>query len=135
MRVSDAIVEKLLLEKGISKEQVGELREEGIRSRRSLQSLVVQNKIMSEEELTRTYADYAGIPFIQLDPRDITQETLTKIPERIARQYNAVLFKIDEDGTMHLAMDDPDDVQAFNFIQKQIGENIKLYLATRSNIL
>lgn len=135
MRISDAIVEKLLGDYGTPMEQINALREEGIRSRRSLQSLVIQNKLMDEATLTKTYANYAGIPFIEIDPKAISQDTLTKIPERIARQYNAVLFKLDENSLMHLAMDDPDDVQAFNFIQKQIGENVKLYIATRSNIL
>lgn len=135
MRISDAIVEKLLADYGIAMERIDGLREEAIRSRRSLQSLVVQNRLMDETTLTKTYANYAGIPFIELDPSAIKPEALNKIPERIARQYNAVLFKIDEDGLQHLAMDDPDDVQAFNFIQKQIGENIKLYIATRGNIL
>jgi len=135
MRISDAIVEKLLADYGVAIDQINALREEGIRSRRSLQSLVVQNKLMDEVTLTKTYANYAGIPFIELDPSSIDPTALNKIPERIARQYNAVLFKIDPDGLMHLAMDDPDDVQAFNFIQKQIGESIKLYIATRSNIL
>jgi type IV pilus assembly protein PilB len=135
MRISDAIVEKLLPDYGVAIDQINALREEGIRSRRSLQSLVVQNKLMDEITLTKTYANYAGIPFIELNPSTIDSAALSKIPERIARQYNAVLFKIDPDGLMHLAMDDPDDVQAFNFIQKQIGESIKLYIATRSNIL
>lgn len=135
MRISDAIVEKLLADYGIAMERISALREEGIRSRRSLQSLVVQNKLMDEVTLTKTYANYAGIPYIELDPSSIKSEVLAKIPERIARQYNAVLFDIDKDGVMYLAMDDPDDVQAFNFIQKQIGENIKLYIATRGNIL
>lgn len=135
MRISDAIVEKLLADYGTPLEQIKTLRDEGIRSRRSLQSLVIQNKLMDETTLTKTYANYAGIPFVEIDPKAILQDTLAKIPERIARQYNAVLFKIDKDGLMHLAMDDPDDVQAFNFIQKQIGENVKLYIATRSNIL
>jgi type IV pilus assembly protein PilB len=135
MRVSDAIIEKLLTQKGTPKEQIDALRQEAVSSRRSMQSLVMQNKLMDEVELTKTFADYAKIPYIEVDPRSIDPEVLRKIPERIARQYSAVLFKIDEDDTMHLAMDDPDDVQAFNFIQKQIGENIKLYIATRTNIL
>jgi type IV pilus assembly protein PilB len=32
-------------------------------------------------------------------------------------------------------MEDPDDVQALNFIQKEIGYNTKVFLATKSNIL
>jgi type IV pilus assembly protein PilB len=136
MRISDITIEKLLERNGVAtKEQVNALKEEGARSRRPLQALVIQNEMMDEKDLVKAFADYAQIPFIEIDPRDIPHDILNKIPERIARQYNAVLFKIDADGLMHLAMDDPDDVQAFNFIQKEIGENVKLYIATRNNIL
>jgi type IV pilus assembly protein PilB len=136
MRISDATIEQLLGTSGIATpEQVQTLKEEGVRSRRPLQDLVIQNEIMNEKTLVRAYADYAKIPFVELNPHDIPPDVLVQIPERIARQYSAVLFQVDEDGLMHLAMDDPDDVQAVNFIQKQIGENIKLYIATRSNIL
>lgn len=136
MRISDATIEQLLEgNQDVTSEQIASLKEEGARSRRPLQDLVVQNGILDEKTLIKAYADFAGIPFIDIDPRSIPSDILIKIPERIARQYNAVLFKIDEDGTQNLAMDDPDDVQAVDFIKKQIGENIKLYIATRSNIL
>lgn len=136
MHISDITIAKLLeRDQAVTKEQVSSLKEEGARSRRPLQDLVVQNGIMDEKTLTEAFADYSQIPFVEIDPRDIPQDVLNRIPERIARQYNAVLFKVDEDGTQHLAMDDPDDVQAVSFIQKQIGENTKIYIATRSNIL
>ncbi|HET7630418.1 MAG TPA: ATPase, T2SS/T4P/T4SS family, partial [Candidatus Saccharimonadales bacterium] len=48
---------------------------------------------------------------------------------------NAVLFDISKDGTRMLAMEDPDDVQAYSFLQKQLGSNLKVYIATHSNIL
>lgn len=136
MRISDDTIEKLLTGAGkATPEQLAELKKSTERTHRPLQYMAVQNKLISELELTKLFADYAHIPFVQLDPRDITSDVLNKIPERIAVQYRAVLFKIDEDGTMHLAMDDPDDVQAVDFIQKEIGENTKIYIATRDNIL
>ena len=136
MRISDATIEQLLRgNKDITVEQIDALKEEGARSRQPLQDLILQNGIIDEKTLVKAYADFAGIPFADIDPRSIPAEVLAKIPERIARKYNAVLFQIDADGLMHLAMDDPDDVQAVDFIKKQIGENVKLYIATRSNIL
>lgn len=136
MRISDVTIEKLLERSGVATpEQVEVLKEEASRSRRPLQDLVIQNELIDEKSLTKAFASYADIPFVEIDPRDISQSVLNKIPERIARQYNVVLFKIDDNGVMHLAMDDPDDVQAVNFIQKEIGENTKIYLATRNNIL
>src|SRR5690606_17121236 len=90
---------------------------------------------ITEKVLVQAFADYTGIPFIELNPQTIPPDVLKKIPERVARQYNAVLFKIDEDGIHHLAMEDPDDVQAVNFIQKEIGTNSKIYIATHDNVL
>jgi len=136
MRISDITMEKLLERSGVATpEQIKALRDESARSRRPLQDEVIQQKLMDEETLTKLFADYAGIPFVTLDPNSITHDILEKIPERIARQYNTVIYKIDEDGTIHLAMDDPDDVQALDFIQKEIGENTAVAIATHENIL
>lgn len=136
MRISDATIEKLLEQNNVLKSgQLEDLKQEASRSRRPLQDLVIQKSIISEKNLTQAYAAYANIPFIEVSPNEINHDVLTKIPERIARQYSAVLFKVSEDGVMHLAMEDPDDVQAVDFIEKEIGDNLKLYIATRANIL
>jgi type IV pilus assembly protein PilB len=57
---------------------------------------------------------------------------LKLLPERIARQYNAIVFEVDEDGTKHVAMEDPDDVQALNFLQKQLCNKLKVFIAPAS---
>ena len=136
MRISDAIIEKLLARSGVATaEQITALKDEALHSRRPLQDLAIEKEFVNNKTLTQAFADYAQIPFIEIDPRSIPSDILQKIPERVARQYNAVLFKIDENNVHHLAMEDPDDVQAVNFIQKEIGENSKLYIATHENIL
>jgi type IV pilus assembly protein PilB len=136
MRISDAVIEKLLARSGVATvEQIAALKDESVHSRRPLQEIVLEKEVVTDKTLTQAFADYAQIPFVELDPRGIPSNILEKIPERIARQYNAVLFKIDDTDTHHLAMEDPDDVQAVNFIQKEIGENTKIYIATHENIL
>ncbi len=136
MRISDSTLEKLLIRSGLATlEKIEALKEERSNPEQSLHELVINDGVADEKTLAKLFADYANLPFIELDPKDIPKDVLSKIPERIARQYNAILFKIDEDGVSHLAMDDPDDVQAVSFIQKEIGENIKLYVATHENIL
>lgn len=136
MRISDDTLRKLLIENDIaSEEQLKPLKEEAVRTTQTLQDTVINSHLITEAELTKLYATYADIPYIELDPHDITTETLNRIPERIARQYEAVIFKIDETGRIHLAMDDPDDVQAISFLEKEIGTNVKIYVAPHENIL
>lgn len=136
MRISDDTLRKLLIENDIaSEEQLKPLKEEAVRTSQTLQDTVINSHLITEADLTKLYATYADIPYIEIDPHDITTETLNRIPERIARQYEAVIFKIDEDGRIHLAMDDPDDVQAISFLEKEIGTNVKIYVAPHENIL
>jgi|EndMetStandDraft_3_1072993.scaffolds.fasta_scaffold30066_4 type IV pilus assembly protein PilB len=136
MRISDDTLRKLLIENDIaSEEQLKPLKEEAVRTTQTLQDTVINSHLITEADLTKLYATYADIPYIEIDPHDITTETLNRIPERIARQYEAVIFKIDEDGVIHLAMDDPDDIQAISFLEKEIGTNVKIYVAPHENIL
>lgn len=135
MRISDALVEKLLVDAGkLSDEQLAELKEREIAEKKPLQDLVVQSNITNEKDLTKLYAKEIDIPFSELNPKEIKREVLRLVPERIARQYNVVLYGVDEDGAKLLAMADPDDIQAINFLQKQLGDNLKVSVATNSNI-
>lgn len=136
MRISDTILETLLgRAKLVTPEQLTTLKEEAVRSKRPLQEIVFDQRVADERTLIKAFSDYTDIPYIEIDPRTVEHDVLTLLPERVARQYRAVIFKVDPDGVHHLAMEDPDDVQAVNFIQKEIGTNSLIYIATRDNIL
>jgi len=136
MRISDNTIEKILKQGGILTEsQLADLKTTAERSKRTLQETLIEDKVLEERKLAKLVGDYIGTPFVEIEPKDIPDEVLKRIPEHIARQYNVVLFAVDEDGAPMLAMEDPDDVQALNFIQKEIGYNLRVFLATKSNIL
>ncbi len=136
MRISDTVLETLLgRAKLVTPEQLTTLKDEVARSKRPLLDMVIDQKIADEKTLVKAFSEYTEIPFVELNPRDVSSEVLKLIPERVARQYMAVLFKVDDDKVYHLAMEDPDDVQAVNFIQKEIGTNSRIYIATKDDIL
>ena len=135
MRIADQTVKELLIEHGrLPKDKLDELLAEQQQGSQSLQSMAIERGVVTEKELVQLYAAFANIPFIELDPKEVPKETMQVLPERIARQYNAVVFKIEGDKKF-LAMEDPDDVQGIDFIQKEIGSNYELYVVTRENIL
>lgn len=135
MRISDITTEKLLERSGVATAgQIAILKKEALDSNRPLKDIAIKNEIIDEKTLTKALAEYTQTPFIDLGPSDLNYEIVKKIPERIARQYRAILFKIDESGMNHLAMEDPDDVQAINFIEKEIGNNTTVYITTPDNI-
>jgi type IV pilus assembly protein PilB len=135
MRISDATVEKLLQQGGhATPEKLEKLKKEQEKSHHPLQELVIKNELISEQELTELFAAYANVPFIKLDSSKIPKEALQLIPERIARQYNAVVFANGNNKPTKIAIEDYDDVLAVDFLKKQLGDNVKFYLATRDDI-
>ena len=136
MRISDTTIEKILSSADfMDKLKFEEAKKDAEENSQPLQDVVLRRSLVTDEQLTKLIANYIGVPFVRIEPKDIPEDVLRKIPEHIARQYNAVLFAMSEDEVLNLAMDDPDDVQALNFIQKEIGYNTKVFLATKNNIL
>jgi type IV pilus assembly protein PilB len=135
MRVSDALVEKLLTATGkFSYDQLKALREQEKSEKKPLQDVVVSNNAMSEKDLTKLYAAEIDVPFVEFNARELHKDVLKLIPERVAHQYHAVAFDVDEDGVVFVAMEDPDDVPAISFLQKQLGKAIRVHIATASTI-
>jgi type IV pilus assembly protein PilB len=115
-----------------TKEQLNALRAQESSEKKPLQDLVIKSNLLSEKDLTKLYAAEIDVPFVELNAKEIKHDILKLLPERIARQYNAVVFDIDADGTQLIAMADPDDIQALNFLQKQLGANLKVHITTSS---
>lgn len=135
MRISDNLVEQLLRDANkVTEEQLVALRAQEKTEKKPLQDIVIRNSVISEKELTKLYAEEIDIPYIELNAKEIPREILRLIPERIARQYRVILFGVEDDGAKLLAMEDPDDIQALNFLQKQLGSNVKVHVATSENI-
>jgi type IV pilus assembly protein PilB len=135
MRISDALVEQLLVGADkITSDQLTALKEQEKNEKKPLQDLAINGNFISEKDLTKLYSDEIDIPYVELNPKEIKREVLKLVPERIARQYGVVLYGVEEDGTKLLAMEDPDDIVAINFLQKQLGNKIKVNIAPASAI-
>ena len=132
MRIADSLTETLLKQAGVAEDMLKQLREQEEREKKPMQDLAIRNNLISEKELTKLYAAEIEVPLVELNAREINKEHLHLLPERIARQYQAIVFDVDENGTKLVAMEDPDDIQALNFLQKQLGNDIRVYITTSS---
>ncbi|HJQ09374.1 MAG TPA: GspE/PulE family protein [Candidatus Saccharimonadales bacterium] len=132
MHIGDSLVTKLLKQSGVTDVQLESLQSKVAGDKKSLQELAIKNDLISEQELIKLYADEIEVPLAEFDAKSIKKEVLESLPERMARQYHAVVFGADETGALLVAMEDPDDVQARNFLQQQLGHNIHLYITSSS---
>jgi type IV pilus assembly protein PilB len=129
MRISDAYVERLLLENGIcSQEQLDAIQELSLDTKKPLQDLVVEHGWLSEVELARLYADEIGVPFIELPPAGVPSRVLNQLPATTARRHRAIIFAFDG-PTALIAMEDPTNNDATTLLKKHFSQ-VKPHLVT-----
>ncbi len=129
-------LKRLIIENNFaSDKKVDEALKKSESEKKSLQDFLIDNKIISEKELVTLYGQANNIPFIDLSTVEIKKEHLSQLPEKISRRYQAIVFGEEEDGSLKLAMADPLDIQAVQFIEKELGYQTKLYISTSSDIL
>ncbi len=84
--------------------------------------LISQGKI-SEDEWRKAQAYVLGIPFVSLQGQKIDLSVLSIIPEPVARKHNIIAYKR-SDTALEVAMLDPEDLKAIEFIKKSVGLRI-----------
>ena len=135
MHIADSLVADLLVRAGKLKDKdVDALIADGHKNKTSIQEIAIKKQMISEKDLTKLYAKEIDVPFVELEGKKLDKMILARIPERTARKYNAVLYAMDGD-VPKLAMDDPDDLQAIDFLQKELGQSMEISIATTKDIL
>ena len=124
MFIDDSQLNKFILDSNlVSKtdldESIKEAKKKGIR----VGDILVSSGKITEDNLRRMQAYVLGIPFVDLKSRKIPFETLSMIPEPVARTHNIVAFKSNDD-TLEVAMLDVDDLSAIDFVKKKV--NLKI---------
>ena len=125
MQLSSQQLKAFLLDKRLIRKEALERAEKiGLRTGKSLEDVVLDERLISERELIKLKAYILGIPFVDLRKIDIEPETLRIIPEPIARKNNIVAYKKTKEE-LEVAMLDPSDLQTIDFIKKKTGLKIK----------
>jgi len=120
MLIEDTQLYKFILDSGlVSKEDLENAKSESDKDGKRLGDLLVTAGKITADNLRRMQAYVLGIPFVDLKSRKIPIETLSLIPEPIARSHNIVAFK-KTDTTLEVAMLDVNDLSAVDFIKKKV---------------
>lgn len=98
-----------------------------------LTDVLLELKLLKDEQVIQLKAYIAGIPFVDLSNMKIDPDVLRIIPEPLARKNNIIAYKKTEND-LEVAMLDPQDLQTIDFIRKKAGLKIKPRLTTPKGI-
>lgn len=98
-----------------------------------IQDLLVSTGKMTEDDFLSMQSYLVGIPFVDLSDAKIPVETLSLIPEPVARKHNIVAIAR-KDDTLEVALLDGDDLPAIEFVKKKTGLKIVPRLTNAASI-
>ena len=125
MRIQDEQLKRFILDAGlVTKTDISAAEKIAKEEKRSLSEALISHGHMTEDDMRRVESYVLGIPFISLKDMKIDFETLTLIPEPVARTHNIIAYKKSDD-TLEVAMLDTADLPAIDFVKKKVGLKIK----------
>lgn len=117
----------------IPKDKLEEAVVDAKKTGKELGAYLLENKLITEVDLQKTYAYVLGIPFVDLSKETIPIDILQTVPELIAKKYNIVSFE-KSGQNLKVAMLNPEDLQTIDFIKKKTGLKIVPCLTSRESI-
>lgn len=124
MLIEDSQLNKFIIDSNlVSRADFDAAQKEADKKGGRVGEVLVNTGKITEDNLRRMQAYVLGIPFVDLKSRKIPFETLSLIPEPIARTHNIVAFKKTDDS-LEVAMLEVNDLSAIDFIKKKV--NLKI---------
>lgn len=108
---------------------------EELQSGKSEESILVSANLVTEEQLSKAKAALYDIAFVDLEQTPISPEALAFLPQQVASRFQVIPVSIDkEHGVLSLAMSEPLDLAAIEFVEQKTGMRVRSMAAIPSQI-
>lgn len=132
----ESVIDVLLNEGQISQENYDQIQVESVNRKERPEDIALEKGLVNEEKLAKAKASFFNIPYINITETATSPESLNKLPESVAQRFKALPIEFNPiDNSLSVAMADPLDLSAVEFIQKKTGCRILPYIATESQLV
>jgi len=126
--------ELLVQNRVISEEQLAQALAEQKRTGRKLGRVLADLGLLTENSLLEFLSRHLQVPFIDLKQVRIDREAVKLLPEPLARRYRALVLQQDERGLL-VGMADPSDLHAYDDLQARLRQPMRLALVGEADFL
>jgi type IV pilus assembly protein PilB len=125
---------ELLIQKGkLSMEQLDEALHIQLREGKKIGQILVEKHYVTVEDILDALSVQLNIERINLEQVQISEKVLKNIPIEISQKYDLIPFD-EQDGSIYVAMSDPDNLLAVDDIRLITGKNVKKFIASGNDI-
>ena len=129
--------ELLVMAGAIDQTQLGSALADQRKFGQPLGSILVSMGYIDEETLVRTLARQLNLPIAWLSNKWVEPEILEMVPAKIAIKHHCLPLLLSEDAggkVLHLAMQDPGNLEALDAVSFQVGHKVTPVLAAASEL-
>jgi len=130
---AEKLLQSLAAAELLTQDQIEQIKNKQKVSDTPLDSFLVEEGFISDENLGQVIADQFNVPYINLKKKKIKDDILRIVPEVVARKQQIVVFDRSKEG-LKIAMADPENEEIIRFISKKTGDKIISYFATEKDI-
>jgi MSHA biogenesis protein MshE len=117
--------EALVLRGLLRREELDTVLEEQRQTGRRFSVILHEKSFVSQENIARTLAEIQGLPYIDLNYRELTIELVGVLNEFFARRYRAIVLE-DRGRTYLVGMADPANLSAQDFLSSVLKRPLEL---------
>lgn len=108
---------------------LAEARESG----RRLGEVLVERELVDERTLGQLVAEQEDLPFVDLGNHEIERDAAMLLPERFAREREAIAYGFNERAVL-VAVADPVDGYGLDAVRATLGRPVHFVVATKTQI-
>jgi len=106
-----------------------------VQSGSTQEEILRKGQMVPEEKIVQAKAQLYNIPYMDLETAPVAPAALAALPLEVAERFKVFPINIDvKDKSMTLAMSDPMDLSAIEFIEQKTGLHIKPFSALPAQI-
>jgi len=125
----------LLKREVIDAAKAKEIKDAEIQTGRSQEDIILKRNLVSEEDLVKAKADLYNIPYVDLSNTPTSPEALAVLPQDVAERFSVFPLSVDKvNKVLTLAMSDPLNLTAIEFIEQKTGFRVRPEAATKTKI-
>lgn len=123
----------LVSEKLVDPAKLTELKQQAMAAHKPAIAYLLEQNIITNEQLTKLMAVTLNVPYVNLVASKVSPSVLNLLQRDVAERFMAVPLG-EMDNRLAVAMLDPNNVQAVDFLSNKIGRPLKVYMASEEGV-
>lgn len=128
-------LDSLVNEGALTQEQSGKIEIDALKNNIPIDEYILTHTSCDRATVLKKKAEILNLPWVDINVLPVSPQALKLVPESLSRKYNLIPYEVDENNnTLKIAMENPFDVEAVEFLEKKTEKKIIPALALGEDV-